>query len=337
MKFLKYSIFTLLPAFIFMSVSVTAYSQSATNATEVYNKAIDQASAGQYQQAIDTYLKAIDMAKELGPEGQDIVERSQDALPRLYYQSALNVYKNFQQSPSIANIEKAINAFKTAIEKAEQYGNADIATQAKGVVNQLYYQKSVIAYRQGNLETALAAVNTAIERNPDYAIAYYQKGLIIKDQETATLDEYLAAIDKAIEVAIRVDNAQIERQAKQSASAQLVYLGAQRVQDENYSGAIVILERALEYNSESVNAYYRLAQAYNAQGDWNRALEYAQQALEYANGGAASKAKIYFAIGNAYKGLGQYNKACEAYSNADYGRFRPSVEHITQYVLKCEE
>ncbi len=337
MKILKYNIFTLLAAVLFMGVSTVAYAQSQTEAVEVYNKAIDLAAAGKYQQAIDTYSQAISIAKELGAEGQDIVERSQDALPRLYYQSALNIYKNFQQSPSIAGIEKAIDAFKTAADKASQYGNSDIANQAKGVITQLYYQKSVLAYQQGNLSAALAAINTAIERNPDYAKAYYQKGLIIKDQESATLDEYLAAVEKTVEVANKVGNASIARQAKESASAVLVYRGAQRVQGENYSGAIVILEKALEFNPESVNAYYRLAQAYNAQGNWNQALEYAQKALQYANGGAASKAKIYYAIGNAYKGLGQYDNACEAYSNADYGRFSQSVQHTMEFVLKCEE
>lgn len=335
MKLFKQSIFALFAAFMFFSLSVTVSAQSQS-AYDVYNQAIDAASAGQYQQAIDLYTEALNMAQDLGSEGQKIVQGAQEALPRLFYQRALSVYKQFKQSPSLSGIEKAINAFETTVEKANQFGNSDIATQAQGVITQLYSFKAKIQMQQGNYSGALSTINSAIERSPDNARLYYRKATIIKNQESATIDNYLAAIDKAVSVAEQAGNAQIARMAKQGAAAQLVYHGAQRVQNENYSGAIVILEKALLYNPESVNAYYRMAQAYNEQGDWQQALDAAQQALEYANGGAAAQAKIYFAIGNAYKGLGQYSQACEAFSNADYGRFRRSVDHITQYVLECE-
>lgn len=336
MKFLKNSLFTLLTAFIFMGASATLHAQSQNSAYDAYNRGIELASAGNYQQAIEAYKQAISLAEEMGADGQEIVNNAQDALPRLYYQSALSVYQSFQQSPSVAGMNEAISAFETAAEMANQYGNSDIASQAEGVITQLYYQKAKVQMQTGDYSGALAAINTAIERNPDNARAYYRKATIIKNQESSSVDQYLAAIDTTIVVAVRVGDAQIERMANEGAADQLVYRGAQRVAAENYSGAINILERALEYNPESVNAYYRIAQAYNAQGDYSQALQAAQQALQYANGGAAAQAKIYFAMGEAYKGMGQYNQACDAYANANYGRFRSSVQHTMDFVLKCE-
>ncbi len=315
---------------------VYAQTESGTSAYDVYNNAINLAEQGQYDQAIDAYLQAINLAQDLGEEGQQIVENSQDALPRLYYQSALSVYQSFKASPGINGINNAISAFQTAIERANQYGNSDIATKAEEVVTQLYSFKAKIQMQQGNYSGALTTINGAIERNPNNARLYYRKATIIKNQESSTLDQYLAAIDTARGVAERTGNAQIARLATEGAASQLVYQGAQRVQAENYSGAISVLRRALEYNPESVNAYYRIAQAFNAQGEWQNALDAAQQALQYANGGAAAQAKIYFELGNAYKGLGQYNQACDAYDNANYGQFRGSVQHTMEFVLKCE-
>lgn len=333
MKSFKYSLFTLLTAFVFIGASATVYAQSDTGAYDMYNKAIDFSSSGQYQKAIEAYQKAIEMAKGM-KEGQKILEKSKSALPKLYYQNALSVYKDFQKSPSVSGINKAIDAFKTAKSKAEQYGNSSIASQAKGVITQLYYQKGVLQYKQESYDGALKAINTAIKRNKNFAKAYYQKSLIVK--ETGSVSDYLGVVDKAIKVANSSGQGQVANQIKQSAANQLVYIGAQRVSDDNYSGAVKVLEKALEYNSESVNAYFRMAQAYNSSGDWQKALDAAKKALGFANGGKASQAKLYYAIGNAYKGLGQYSKACEALSKADYGRFKQSVDHMMEFVLKCE-
>lgn len=337
MKFLKYNLFTLLTAVLFMGASATVYAQTDTGAYDAYNNAIDFASAGKYQQAIDAYKKAISLGEGMGTKGQDIVQNSKEALPKLYYQSALNVYKTFQQSPGVSKLDEAISAFKTAVQQANTYGNADIAGQAKGVITQLYYQKSILQYKQGDYSGALASVNTAIERNPDYAKAYYHKALIINKQESSSVEDYLAAVEKAIQVAESTGNTQIVTSIKEGAASQLVYNGSQQVQNKNYTSAISILKKALKYDPESVNAYYRLAQAANAQANWNEGLTYANKALEYANGGRASQAKIYFALGSAYQGLGQYDKACEAFSNAAYGAFKRSAEHTMEFVLKCKE
>ncbi len=335
MNSLKYSFATLLTAILFIGLSNTTMAQDRAAAVDAYNEARELAQNGQYDQSISAYSEAMSAAQQLGEEGQDIIERVENALPQIYFQRALSVYESFKNQQTANNLNSAISSFESAADIASQYGDTEITGQAEGVITQLNYTMSVLQFKQENYEEALATINNVIEQNPDYAQAYYHKGLIVKNQETST-ESYLAAIDEAIEVAERVGETQVAREASESASAELVYRGAQRVENENYSGAITLLEQALNYNPESSNAYFRLAQAYNARGDWDAAINNAGQALENASGGRTTQAKIYFELGNAYKGAGEYDEACDAYSNAAYGQFRANSEHQMEFVLECE-
>src|SRR5699024_6700113 len=119
--------------------------------------------------------------------------------------------------------------------------------------------------------------NKAIELNPKYAKAYYQKALIINKQESSTTEDYLAAVEEAIKVAESTGDNQVLSSIKESAASQLVYAGAQLIQSKDYTSAKNLLNKALKYNAESVNAYYRLAQASNSQANWDEALNYAQK------------------------------------------------------------
>src|SRR5699024_6232636 len=146
MKFLKYYLFTLITVLFVAGATSLSVAQSRDDAVEAFNKAIDLASKGNYEQAINSYTEAIAIANELGEEGQDIVTKSKDALPKLYYQSALNIYKEYKQSPSVSKIDEAIDTFKTAEEKANEFDNNEIASQAEGVITQLYNQKALLQY-----------------------------------------------------------------------------------------------------------------------------------------------------------------------------------------------
>ncbi|HLR76817.1 MAG TPA: hypothetical protein VK106_04105, partial [Balneolaceae bacterium] len=79
MKFLKYYLFTLITVLFVAGATSLSVAQSRDDAVEAFNKAIDLASKGNYEQAINSYTEAIAIANELGEEGQDIVTKSKDA------------------------------------------------------------------------------------------------------------------------------------------------------------------------------------------------------------------------------------------------------------------
>lgn len=336
MKHLKKISVRFLLGLMLVGFSTNLMAQDRAAAVQAFNKALELAKSNEYQQAIDMYNQAIAQAEQLGEEGQDIVQRVEKQLPSIYYQKALATYKNFQKEKSLSSLETAIQNFQEASQMSSEYGNEEIAGKADQVVTQLYYTKSILQYKSSNYSEALASLNQAIERNPNYAKAYYQKGIVLKNQESSNFERALEQFDKAIEVGNKVNDNQIVRRAQEAAHDELLYRGSKATESKNYKTAVTLLDRALEYDSQSADAHYRLAEAYNKQALWSQAISHANQALELENGGRTEKAKIYFELGTAYKNQGNVEQACGAFKNAAFGSFKSPAEHQMEFELKCE-
>lgn len=336
MKLLKTSVTTVLFSLLILGLSLEANAQDKRSAVKTYNKALELGQSGEYEQAVNIFNQAINQAKELGEEGEDIVQRSQDKLPQIHYQLALQKYKTFQSDQNLENLNTAIEEFKNTRDVSEELGASQTAQKADGIITKLLYQKSLVEYQQDNSKEALKTLDQVLERNPNYGNAHYQKGIVIKNMDAKNLEDAIDEFDKAIEVAEQTGANQVASRAKEAAREELVYRGAQAIEDENYDRAISLLNRALEYDSTSANAYYRLAEAHNKIQEWQQAAEYAQQGLEYISGGKTEQAKIYFELANAYQGLEQTEEACSAYSNAAYGSFKSNAEHQMEHELECE-
>lgn len=336
MKLLKNSVTTVLFSLLIFGLIVDGHAQDKRSAVKTYNKALELGQSGEYEQAINVFNQAINQAQELGEEGEDIVQRSQDKLPQIHYQLALQKYKNFQSDQNLENLNAAIEEFRNTRDVSEEYDASQTAQKAEGIITKLMYQKSLVQYQQNNSKEALNTLDQVIERNPNYANAYYQKGIVIKNMDAKNLEDAIEQFDEAIEVANKTGANQVASRAQDAAREELVYRGAQATENENYDQAIQLLKRALNYDSTSANAYYRLAEAHNKIQEWQQAAEYAQQGLEYVSGGKTEQAKIYFELASAYQGLGQAEEACSAYSNAAYGSFKSNAEHQMEYELECE-
>ena len=336
MKLLKYSLTTVLFSLLLLGLSSNVHAQDKRAAVQTYNKALELAQAGDFEQAINIFNQAIAQAEQLGESGQDIVTRSEDKLPQIHYQLALQKYKTFQSDKSLANLDAAINEFRTTKDVGEQFGDKQTSQKANNIITQLMYQKALVQYQQKNLKDALATLNQVIERNANYAKAYYQKGVVIKNMDAKNLEQAISQFDQAISVAEETNDSKTASRARQSAAAELIYRGSKATENKDFDRALDLLNRALEYDSSSASAYYRLAEAYNKTQDWQQAINHAQQGLEYESGGRTDKAKIYFELATAYQGLGQKENACTAFSNAAYGAFKSPAEHQMEYELKCD-
>lgn len=336
MKHLKKLTVKILFGLLLVGATTNLMAQDRGAAVQAFNKALELAKSNQYEQAIEMYNQAIAQAEQLGEGGQDIVERVEKQLPSIYYQKALSKYKTFQKEKSLSSLETAITDFQEASDMSSEYGNENIANKADQVVTQLFYTKSILQYKSSNHSAALASLDQAIERNPNYAKAYYQKGIVLKNQESSDFERALGQFDKAIEVGNQVNDNQIVRKARESAHDELVYRGAKATEAKNYKSAVSLLNRALEYDAQSADAHYRLAEAYNKQALWDQAISHANKSLELENGGRTEKAKIYFELGTAYKNSGNVEQACSAFKNAAYGSFKSPAEHQMEFELKCK-
>lgn len=339
MKDIKYSILSLFAGLLLITLSTDAEAQSQRDAVESYNSALELVENGDFEQAINTIEEALIQAEEAleaGEDAEDTVEQIKGRIPQIYFQKAAADYERFQQDQSVEYVDSAIEGFEDAIEKAEEHESEQIAQKADNVITQLYYRKAAFLYGEEELEDALEAADRAIERNENYAQAYYQKGLIVNKMSEDNLDEFLDLMDQAAEIASSSDNSDVEERATERAAEELVYRGSEQSEDDNFNEAIEFIERGLEYNDESANAYYRLAEAYNGLEEWDTALEHANRGLELESGGNNSKAKYYFEMGVAYKNKDMQSDACSAFENAAYGSFQSPAEHELEYELECE-
>ncbi|MEQ9308683.1 MAG: hypothetical protein RLN90_04460 [Balneolaceae bacterium] len=325
----------LLALIAMVSIAVNAQS-SLTDAINAYNEAQELAQSNEYVTAISKYKEAITIADELGTEGQDIKDRSESAIPKLYFAKAAAAYKAFQGNPSIPNLDLAISEFAEARDIGSTSGDSQVQSRSRGILAQLYYQKGTMLFKREDFAGADEALNNAIQTNSNYAKAYYQKGLVHKKDAPEDVDGIMNWFDQAITVGNNVNDGTVVRQATESAHAELLFRGSKMIEQGQNTSAIEILKMSLEYNSESSDSYYRLAEASNKLGNRDNAIRYANQALSFETGGNTDKAKIFYELGVAHQAKNDKGNACDAFENASYGSFRAPSEHKMEFELKCE-
>lgn len=311
-----------------------AQDEARVQAIELYNNAQELAGGNDFDGAIDLYRDALEIARENGLN--DITDLIEERLPRVYGSRASNSYRTYQNERTVSSIDTAIEHFKESQEAGEEFGNEQVQQQATGAIPQLYYVRSILNFRQDNLEQAMSDLDEALELNSNYAAAYYQKGIVQKEMTPEDVDAWMEWYDRAISVAEQVGDSKTLENASEGAAEELIYRGVSLGEEREFDRAIELLEMVDEYVPNSDEQHYRLAEIYNQRGNWSSAETHARQALEYHNGGVADKAKIYFELGTALKGLGENESACSAFENARYGDFTEPANHELEFQLKCE-
>jgi tetratricopeptide (TPR) repeat protein len=340
MKFLK----TIFSAVLLVLIATNIQAQTQGQAIELYNNGLSEAQSAEYQKAINTFGQVITIANQLGPDGEEVLENAQNQLLRAYYNLAVSDYEAFQSDRSIANIESTLNSFRDLQQVSDDYGNTSYKERAEAIIPQLLYAKASMHYSADELELSEAEVDRALNLNSNYAAAYFLKARIFKkinDTEgdgiiDENIDQMLEWFDRAIQVAEATGRNNIASRAREAAHDELLAVGANYINNENFRNAIQNLELALDYNAESADVYFRLAEANNGTGNPDQALAHATTALEYETGGRTDLARIYFELGYAHQTLGNNVEACEALSNAVYGSFKDNAEYIMEHELKCE-
>jgi len=313
---------------------VTAQDEARGEAVTLYNQAQELAGSGELEDAIATYRDALDIADS--NELQDISDRIRTNLARVYYTRASRAFQQFQQQKSVEAVNTAIEYFEEAQDAGEEFDDEQVVQQTTRAIPQLHYLKSTIHFRNDNLAAAMASLDTAIELNPNYPTALYQRAVVHKKQNPNQTDQTFEYYDQAIEMAERIGDNRTLNNARTGAASELIFRANNLKDNDNYSRAVELLNRVSQYDSENADAHYRLAEVHNLQGNYTNAIQHANQALEFETGGVTEKAKIYYELGTAYKALEQTGNACSAFENANYGEFSGPASHEMEFVLECE-
>ncbi len=301
---------------------VTGFAQQANEALiKKYNQAIELAQQQKYDEAIQAFEEAARMAESSGDT--ELARKAKEQVLKLYLDKALRLARAKEYESALATFQKVETL-------AQELGDQDILKRAQQGVAAMHYNIGRKLVTQKKFEEALQHFDKAIEIDPADPKNYYMRAFTLrqmgKDEES--IQWYL----KTAEVAKAAGNERIVRMALQNVGKGYIVWAARALQENKPEEAIKHLDKALEYMQPNADVHYYYAVAYNALGEYKKAVEHAQKALEMERGGRVKKARIYFELGMAYKYLGDKEKAREAFKNALYGPVKARAEYELKYL-----
>ena len=152
-------------------------------------------------------------------------------------------------------------------------------------------------YAQNKLEEAIAAYNKALLIKPDYAAAYSNRGLALK--QLGQLDEAIASFDKAIQ--LKPDSAA----AYSNRGITLKQLGRLEEAMQSY-------DKAIQFKPDYAEAYSNRGNALQVLGRLNESIQNHDKAIQLK----PDYAEAYSNRGNALQVLGRLNESIQNHNKA---------------------
>jgi tetratricopeptide (TPR) repeat protein len=301
--------------------------QTINEVIESFNAGAADVTAGNYEAAIVKFESTIEQATALGAEGDEMKAKAEEQIPQLYYRMAMDTYK-------AKDIPGAIVKFEETVVACDKYGDDDIKDKSLKYIPQLYNSNGLAQLKSEDFDGAIESFDKAVEYQPDYARAIYGKGLVYRKQDDN--DNMVATLEKAIEMGNASGDDKTVEAATKILKDHFVNSGKLAFKDEKWEEAIGNFESSFKYDSEDPEPYYLICVANGRQGNFEKAIEAGDKALEFEEDDADKKARIYYELGNAYVSLAQNEKACEAFKNCLVEPYTASVKHTMENVLKCQ-
>lgn len=275
-----------------LSEAVQKYSQALEIVEDhryYYQKAVALLRMDRYEDAVDAFNNALD-------HGSDM-ETVQLGLSGAYMGMG-------EQYFSAGNFSNAISQYRNAIEI-----NPDPR----------YYNRLAIALRRNNQENdAVEAFKSAIELNPQYAIAY--AGLGGTYVSLQRYDDAIEAYSTAIELQPNM------QQARRGLATAYTAKGNELLNRGRVRDAVSELDKAIEASAQHSQAHLLLAVAHNRLGQFEAAERHARSAIEYKQRGQTGGE--YFELGVALRNQNRKDEAIRAFEEAAKDpRYRRNAEY----------
>lgn len=267
--------------------TVSLFAQDMESATALYNEGATALNAGDKETALGYFEEALSQAELIGPEAEELAYNCKRNIPTLINAIGKELAAANELDGAIAKLSEAVN-------KANEYGQDDIAAEAEALIPQLYMQKGNLALNQKNYAEAITCYQKVVELNPTDANGYLRLGQAASRADD--IDAAMAALTKAAELgqkkaadkematiylskAAEVLKAKDYQGAFDNATKSLEILptptamqiaGTAALQLKNYDAAISNFEGFLAASPNARNAdqiKYQLATAYEAKGD----------------------------------------------------------------------
>jgi tetratricopeptide (TPR) repeat protein/tRNA A-37 threonylcarbamoyl transferase component Bud32 len=308
---------------------------NSSNATNLYNRANILYNLKRYNQALDTYDKAI----QIRPEYAEAWNGEAKTLSELEkYKEALDAYdKAIQIQPNyleawlgrgyvLDNLEKdqeAIDSFDQALKiqsndseawnargdalmNLQRYEEAsesyDKAVYYKPDYYQAWFGRGWALHNLQRYEDAIAAYDKAVQLKPDYDQAWYNRG-----NELMNLQRYqdaVASYDKAVQFKPDYYQAWYSR-------------GNALMKLQRYPEAIDSFDKAVQYKPNYYEAWYSRGWSLHQLQRYEEAIDSYDKALKFKR----NDAQTWYNRGNALYNLKRYEDAIVSYNRAV--RYKP--------------
>lgn len=300
--------------------AVSLFAQDMESATNLYNEGATAHNAGDKETALGYFEEALAQAELIGPEAEELAYNCKRNIPTLI--SAMG-----KELAAANEIDAAIEMLDKAVEKANEYGQDDIAADAQSLIPQLYMQQGNILLNQKNYPAAMAAYQKVVEINPNDANGYLRLGQAASradDIETA-----IAALTKASELGQ-------SKAADREMSTIYLSKAAEVLKAKDYQGAYDNAKKSLDILPNNPTAMQIAGTAALQLKNYDDAIANFEGFIA-ASPNARNIDQIKYQLATAYEAKGDKENACVNYKAIlNNPQFAEYAKHKVNNELKCQ-
>jgi tetratricopeptide (TPR) repeat protein len=199
---------------------------------------------------------------------------------------------------------------------------------------QLYVRQGNQEWKNKSYDAAIDYFDKSLALNANIYQAYQGKGMVYLDIDESDL--MLESFAKAKEGAMAKNDTKTVGKINGVIDSYynkfiMEEVGAIDPEENDYTYVVEACDNALAANPNNPRALYNLAMVSNKSDQSEKAIEYAQKALQYEKE-AIWMSAINFELGSAYQSTKQYDEACEALQKVTEDPFLTRAEKKIEIV-----
>ena len=204
--------------------------------------------------------------------------------------------------------QKAIQTYDQALALSKDY--------------RIYFQKSLAQKKAQDLEGAKASLEECLKLKDDFDAAYNALGIV--QFSIGNFQEARINFEKFLTLSNKEET---NKSVKKNLSITYYKLSVEEVTKGDTIKAIEYLNKSIEYDNYDAT-YFSLAKLYAANGEWDKSISAAENALKYKS--KITEGGPYFYMGKSYKGKGDIQKAREMFEKS---KTDPAFQKAADYEL----
>lgn len=316
----------ILTAGILAAASLSAIAQPAAKEVfELYNNTM-QTYKQDYPAGIANMEKVLTMSAEVGEQCDEIKQKTEQMLPRAYYEYAMSLYKNKDLQGTLDNLEKAAA-------EAAKYNNAEIKGRVEKTIPKLYNVMGTNLLKEEKYDEAIANFEKALQANPKLLDA--QVNIMATYQKSGNDEKLFEALEATKALAQSVNKFDVVNDCNNRLKNYFLKRAEEARAAKNYKVAIENYTKTVAYDSTDAQVYRSYSNACFSSQNWKMTIEAATKAIDLHQGSDIDKAAIYHELATAYQNIGNTAKACQMFEKAAFGEFKPNAEYQIK-TLKCK-